>query len=303
MMIDKNLLLPDNFFELERCDTFGDYSRMYGDQIAEKFEDLNIIYIPYFPLDFDINLFQSVLFPEELAKIGTKNGLDKSVIVRDQKGLSFDANHVLNKISESGKISSYFQHQISSVNYQIRMAMRYLFPKYFTLLEGNITWRLTPTNGDGLHFDYYHNSNGRPEIIDKSEKNLNKIKLFINIDSEPRVWWTSRNLIDFITIEKNKLPNSLPDDINLLNSYISTKVLNLNYPYHEIRYPQLSAILFNSEAVSHHIVSGSRAIDAQFAGVQSDMINPEKIIYNKLSKSINDNGFKVAINSTLDQFL
>ena len=292
-MILKHSGLPDNFFELERCETFGDYSRLYGDQIAEKFEDLNIIYIPYFPLDFDLEFIQSINFPDSLPKPGIVNGLDQSVIGRSEEGFFVDENHLLHKISGDTKLAVYLQNQIFSVNCQIKEAIRILFPRYHSLQQGNNTWRCTNIVGDGLHFDYYLNNQDEPFRLKEENKLYQKIKLFINIDIEPRVWWTSFSLPDFLTYNKHSLPDTLSDDINLLNTFIERSGILHKCNYHVVKYPTLSAIMVHTEAVSHHIQYGNRVVAAQFKCSSKDMLDSQKLIYKKLPYWLSDNEYSI----------
>ena len=89
-MIKYNKAIPDNIFVLEKCESLGDYSRLYGDEITEHFENFDIIYIPYIPINCDLSLIQSLKFPKSMAKIGSLEGLDKNFIIRNNDNLSID---------------------------------------------------------------------------------------------------------------------------------------------------------------------------------------------------------------------
>src|SRR5204863_476495 len=72
----------------------------------------------------------------------------------------------------------------------LRTGLRILFPRYYSLQEGNITWRLTETSEEGLHLDYF--DQGAP--IRPDFKARHRVKIFINVDSEARRWRVSHDL-------------------------------------------------------------------------------------------------------------
>ena len=87
-MIELNANVPDHFLVLERKETFGDYARAYGEALAEHYENRGVIVVPFMPITFDLALFQSIAFPMEWKKIGTKNGIEESVFVREGTNLT-----------------------------------------------------------------------------------------------------------------------------------------------------------------------------------------------------------------------
>jgi len=292
IMIKKNKNIPDNFFILERCETFGEYARRYGDEIVERFEALDIIYFPFFPLDLDLEFFQALVMPQSLPKPGINNGLDQSVIVRNKDKIEFNEEHILKIITQNNKMAVYIQNQIFNVHCQIREGIRTLFPRYYSLKQGNNTWRFTNIKGTGLHYDFYHDGDGKLFPLNDNQKISQKIKLFINLDSKPRIWHTSYTLPKFLIEKRNSLPHDLPNDLNLLNGFIDTSRTLYDCPHHDIHYPTLSAVMTNTEAVSHHIEHGDRVIGAQFWCSESDMMYPEKNIQKQLPHWLEEGGYK-----------
>ena len=114
------------------------------------------------------------------------------------------------------------------------------------------------------------------------DQELQRIKIFINVDSDPCVWRTSLTLPEFLKRGKESLPSTLTNHVNILNEYIYSKRLLNNYNYHEIRFPTLSAIMLNAEAVAHQYVSGKRMIAGNFVSLPEDMMSPEKLVYYQL---------------------
>lgn len=191
-MITQHPDVPFNFFILDSHKSIGDYARAYGDEIARRYENYDAIYFPHFPLNFDLEFFQNLRMPADVAKIGTTNGIENSLYKRGPDSISHDPEHVLFKLYGMNPLAGYAQHQIQSVNGQISEALRALFPRYFSLARANITYRLTETKDGGLHFDVF--KGGRP--FGDANNMIRRIKLFINVDTKPRHWHTSFTLRD-----------------------------------------------------------------------------------------------------------
>jgi hypothetical protein len=57
-----------------------------------------------------------------------------------------------------------------------------VFPEY-TFSDYSINWRLTESRGESLHVDAY-----------RTEKDFHQVKLFVNLDSAPRIWNTGEQM-------------------------------------------------------------------------------------------------------------
>jgi hypothetical protein len=289
-MIKRNPAIPDNIFELKRQESFGDYARLYKDEIAQRYEQLNIIYIPYFPLKFDLAFFQTLTFPPELAKVGTKNGISNEVFVRDGNNLKVDSTHILVRVAQNQPVlANYLRNQISSVNAQVEMGLRILFPRYYSLKEFNTTWRLTETRDQVMHIDGFQD--GRP--LSAAQKNSHRIKIFINIDSEPRRWRTSYTLPELFNRCRQKLPAYLPNDADQIAHILGKTDVFEEAPYHEIEFPTLSAVLVEAQVVGHSVLYGRRMIAGEYSCSASDMLDPTRNVHAALPHWLQLSGLNI----------
>ncbi len=268
--IEKNPNLPYNFFELQPHERIGDYGRAYGDEIARRYEHGDIIYIPQFPLPIDLAFFQALSVSDSIAKLGTGNGIEDGIFVRDKAEFRFDRNHVLYKICKTEGLAAYFQQQVRTCDDQIREALRILFPKYYSLFCGNITWRITDTPTSIMHIDHFNNRQPTPDY----DSFLHKIKLFINIDQDLRHWRTSYTLPEILARYRHELPPSLPINRNLIAWILADMDLLKDAPSHAIAFPTMSALIINADVASHQVISGKRVIAAEFFCEQRDMLEP-----------------------------
>lgn len=290
-MIERHCDLPDPFLVLERMDTLGDYARSYGDGLAEHYEKLGAIVIPDLPIDCDLEFLQKLQFPREWKKVGTLNRIDEPVIVRTGGQIVPDAAHPLVAILGDVPTAVYAQSQIARLNSQLRVALRALFPRYYSLEKTvNITWRLTETRDEGMHLDVF--DGGRP--LSAKQRGLHRIKIFLNIDTEPRRWRVSYALPDLLKHCRDQLPDELPDDLNVLNSVLDKIGVFDDLPAHQVAYPTRSAVLVNAEAVVHEVVFGRRMVAGEFICESTDMLDPACSTHACLARWLAEAGLRIA---------
>lgn len=289
-MIERAPELPDYFLVLERRETFGDYARGYADAIAAHYENRGVVVVPHMPIRFDLDFFQEIAFPPQLKKVGTVNGLERPVVSRKDRKLSIDTAHPLVALFGNMSMAAYAQAQIASFNGQLRTALALLFPHYRSLKEGNITWRLTETIEEGLHLDVF--DGGKP--LPPGAKSGHRVKVFINIDREPRRWRTSRDLPGLLGTGRGVLPDELPDDINVVNDVIDKLGVLEGQPCHNVAYPTMSAVIVNAEVVAHEVVYGRRMVAAEFGCAREDMLDPARHTHAAMRAWLEDAGYRIA---------
>lgn len=289
-MIERHPDIPDHFLVLERKESFGDYARAYGNALAEHHENRGVIIAPFMPIAFDIALFQSIKFPRKWKKIGTANGIEEPVYVRDGRDLKVRQDHPLVQLNMGTEWACYVQSQIASFNSQLRRGLSILFPAYHSLREVNTTWRLTETVEEGMHLDVF--AGGVP--LGPKLKKAHRVKIFMNIDSEPRLWRTPFDLPAVLRTCRDQLPIELPDDVNVVNNAIDKFGVLKNLPYHKLAYPMMSAVISNSEAVAHEVVYDRRVIGGEFTCHQDDMLDPKKLTHERLRKWLEQEEYAIA---------
>lgn len=289
-MIEKSPDAPDNIFQLDRYQSFGDYARAYGDELARRYEDYQILYFPLFPLKIDLALLNALAIPDNFAKIGITNGIENPIFVRDNNVIKFDADHLLLKLFGQSELAGYMQSQIRTVNDQIREGLRTILPKYFSLAAGNITWRMTETRDGGMYIDFWNQ--GR--AASSKESSLHRIKLFLNIDKEPRQWRTSLSIPEIMARYRSELPAKIPVDRNSFAAMIAPMEFLQRMPSHKIAYPTMSAILVNAEAVAHEVIWGRRLIAGEFLCEGRDMLDPAKLTQSQMPNWLAKYGYEAA---------
>jgi hypothetical protein len=293
-VIVRNPQVRDHFLVLDRHESFGDYARAYGDAIAEHYENNGVVVVPHMPIAFDREFFRDLEIPPEWKKIGTANGIDRPVFVRRGQMLVFADDHPLVQRFGQSAVAVYAQEQIASFNAQLRHGLSLLFPRYFSMREGNITWRLTETVAEGLHFDVFQR--GAP--LTPVHKSLHRVKLFINIDDEPRKWRTSHDMPEALKAGRGLLPEELPDDVNVVCDVIDKFGLMKSLPGHAIAYPTMSAVFANGETVAHEVTYGRRVVGVELICQAEDMHAPQKLSHRCIGGWLRDAGYRVSQDAT-----
>lgn len=288
-MILRNSDIADNILECLPMKSFGEYAKAYGDALTRHYEKNGILVIPFFPIACDVEFLQSITFPKQLKKIGTANGIEQSVIKREGAQLRLNQEHPFVALFPHKEIAMYLQAQVASFNAQLRHALSILFPRYTSMREANITWRLTETFREGMHFDIYNG--GRPSSA--LARQQHRIKIFVNIDSQPRQWHTSLDLAGVLKTCRAQLPAALPADINVINDVIDKLGILKNLPYHAINFPTLSAVIANGETASHEVVYGRRTVGAEFFCDAADMLDPAQHSYTSIARWLDQAGIAV----------
>jgi len=296
-MIERNPEVPDHFLVLERKETFGDYARAYGNALAEHHESHGVIVVPFMPIECDLDFLQSISFPPEWKKIGTANGIEESIYERDGASLRVRQDHPFIQLDMGVEQACYLQSQIASFNAQLRRGLSVLFPAYHSLKEANITWRLTETIEEGMHLDTF--GGGQP--LGPQYKVLNRVKIFLNIDSEPRRWRTSFDLPAVLSRCQDELPMELPDDVNVVNDVIDKFGVLKSLPYHSLSYPTMSAVISNAEAVCHEVVYGRRVVGGEFWCHRDDMLDPKKLTHDLLRHWLEEDEYAIGDARTIAQ--
>lgn len=289
-MIERHPDVPDHFLVLDRKETFGDYARAYGNAVAEHCENRGIVIVPFMPIEFDLAFFQLLTFPQAWKKIGTANGIEAPIYVRNDRNLEVKRDHPLLELGMRVEAACYLQSQIARFNAQLRHGLGMLFPLYFSMREANITWRLTETVEEGMHFDVF--GDGAP--LGAGNKQLHRVKIFINIDSEPRRWRTSFDLPAVLDTCRDELPMELPDDVNVVNDVIDKFGVLKGLPYHQFAYPTMSAVISNSEVLAHEVAYGRRVVGGEFLCDQGDMLDPGKLTHRCLRRWLEADEYAIA---------
>lgn len=248
--IVKNEKLDDYFVELGQ---FQDIRNYYERGRVIIFDE-----IPFFDTYKEFLNNQVISFFTEDIKIKKMKG---AALLK-----KIDQEHILLKFT---KKPWDLQKIILDTYLFVKGSLNKLFPHYHILSE-NWTWRLTTTKNDAMHLDSYAGQSN----------DLHNVRVFINLDNQPRVWRTSillpeiykkyRHIIKYI--EKTCGKNTHPNDINnILNQEVPWQ----NLPFHEIYFAPFSMWLCDSQFIPHQGLRGNKLAAYTFRVSPETMLHPE----------------------------
>jgi hypothetical protein len=280
-IVSLNPEVEDYFFILDPQPGLLDYQRAYGDAIAAAYEDQKIIYVPNLHISADLDFLNRLSFPVGLKKASYQDGLGSSIYVRNGSRFAVNDANPLVHLFDDVRLAVYVNHQIQSVFSQLRHAIRVLLPRYRTMREIAVTWRFTPTRDEPTHYDQYD------EGTDLYTHD-HRVKIFLNLDFEPRLWRTTHRLAELLRKYRQEFPDEIPAHLNDLAKVVNKWSGLQDVPAHTISFPTNSAIIANAEVIGHKVVSGNRMVTGEFLVDQSDMLDVSKAVHENYFPNISD---------------
>jgi hypothetical protein len=191
------------------------------------------------------------------------------------------AKLMLTKFGRNPALYFKLRREILRVTEEVRRFLRDVFKPYLIRKE-SVSWRFTPTGPEPLHVDWF-----RPT------DDLHHVRLFINIDEQPRVWTVSHQLEDLIA--RNYATADLAElggaPSNSIIDRINRRVLNpASYEpasetdRHVVEFTQGDVWLCETRINSHQIFSGRRLVATDFYVDPSSMLDPEQRVEARVAR-------------------
>jgi hypothetical protein len=171
--------IDDYFVEYDIQDIVGDVGQKVRQSIINDYTNEKVILLRRLQFDVDLGFLRSVSFPQKWK--WKKLALSRFETIPAQKRRQHPdiAEFVRDVFNGDWGRFDYFLQQATVVNDQIRAALDTIFVNY-RFSQRNIIWRFTETRVESLHFD-----------IDRRCDNVELIRLYVNLDDIPRIWYTS----------------------------------------------------------------------------------------------------------------
>lgn len=142
-----------------------------------------------------------------------------------------------------------FQEDVKDLTERVIRETTAMFP-YYKVIGSDVTWRLTRTDFEEFHFDYYGDG----------PNDAHHVRLFANLDSQPRLWGIGPK-IETAIYEYPVLARGLGDlDANTFARRFSELLPWDQIPKHFIAFPPGAVWLVDSRKVSHAILYGRKML-------------------------------------------
>ena len=204
--------------------------------------------------EFDAEFHQNLTFPRKWKKIGSLNSIMKTP-VRVMNGSFVKTENPLWNTVDDERMMLFMYSEFLKIELSFKNLVGKVFPGYGSVNWGNCTFRYTPTRTEDIHFDVFHE--GKPFPI---SLHIPRVKLFLNVDAEPRIWNVGPRLRDVLRYAGHRLPTPIFTDINVLSMAINKSGILEDCPLQKIEIPQRGVIFANGSTVVHQVVYGNRAV-------------------------------------------
>lgn len=263
-IIKKNPNLPDYFLEVRGVALETKPSAVPS--IVSSYEDAKVMWFPELKPRIDADFWASLDTNSvpALKKLSTLSNIDGS------QDLSTKAQ--IGRLEKAGVdrgLAAEVARQMSSLLEQVMPLYQPLFGGYrFT--NRRVVWRLHDIYAENLHLDAYGDAN--PDHF---------ARIFINLDTQPRIWHTSWQAEDVIRIAKGRLPrqevatlatNDLWASFNGAVFGKTSREWWDDQPRHIAFFEPGDVWSVDSRQVAHQIFYGRRAVSMDFTVDPASML-------------------------------
>jgi len=273
--------MADYFVEYSFTDALGPEGRAVGQRIVDDYTEEKLILLRSLRFDADLSFLRQVVFYQKwkFKKLATSRfeTVPDSQRARDPEIAEF----VTDVFGGDWGRFGYFMEQVHRINDQVRRTLDTVFAGY-RFQTRDVIWRFTETRVENLHFD-----------VDRGCDNLELIRLYVNLDDIPRIWYTSGTFT--ATAQQHYQALNLarfrdqPTDALLLE--LSKKVLGgwtnrgrESAPKHLVLFEPGDVWLSDGRAVSHQVVYGRRVVSSLFIASRDGVPDVTKTFAHRLAE-------------------
>jgi 3-deoxy-D-manno-octulosonic acid hydroxylase-like protein len=239
----------------------------FRSEIIRNYERGNIIILDHAPFRIDFDPLNRVSLPpgRDFQKLSDRVFLRPKIHRAEVRRL------LLQAFGTDLTLCLRFRREVSRVSASLRDFARAVFRPYRFLKLG-VSWRITRTGPEGLHVDYF-----------RQQEDLHYLRLFVNVDREPRIWTVSHTLEELIEryydearlFELDRAPSNAI--CARLNKAVFDQV-NVRprdaFDRHVVSFDPGDVWLCETRLNSHEIYSGHRLVATDFYVDPASMLDP-----------------------------
>jgi len=250
-------------------------------RIAEDYNSEKIILLRNLKFDADLVFLRSVAFTQKWKWKKLSLSTFESVPVESQREHPEIIEFVKDVFAGDWERFSYFFEQVRLVNSQIRSALGALFSGY-GFSRRDIIWRFAETRVENLHFD-----------TDRNCDNLELIRLYVNLDDVPRIWYTAGTFTSISNewYRKLDLQRFRTEPHDRILKELTVKVFGDWYsrgrdkvPRHLVLFEPGDVWLSDGRLVAHQVLYGRRVVSTLFVAPSDAVPNPRMTFAHKVSE-------------------
>jgi 3-deoxy-D-manno-oct-2-ulosonic acid (Kdo) hydroxylase len=256
-----------NFFiEMDWADSRGAVAE-FSERMVRHYEAGDVILLKNAPFSIDYDLLNQVALPKgrRFQKLSDKF-ISYPKVYRSEV-----ATFMLENFASRPLFYLKFRHEVRRVSHQVRDFLSTAFSRY-RLSKKGVSWRFTETGPESLHLDFF-----------KPKADVDYLRLFINIDHQPRIWTMTHQVEELIERNYEKaglaeLQNAPSHQICQRLTDTVLKPLSLLPPdetdRHVVSFDQGDVWVCESRINSHQIFAGRRMIATDFYIDPTSLLDP-----------------------------
>lgn len=264
--IELSSAVADRFVRLDWRERAADPA-IFDNGLLRHYEAGDIILLDHHPFRIDFDVLNRVSFPEGRAhqKLTDRFLVYPKLHRREIRRLfhsvfGFDV-----------MLYRRFRSEVKRLSHEVRSFARSIAPSYRFLKQG-VSWRFTRTGPEGLHVDYFRRT-----------EDLHYLRVFINVDRQPRIWTVGPRLQDLIAryADAAGLREVAGGPSNQVCARLNKRVFDqINVQprsamdRHVVRFAPGDVWLCETRLNSHEIYSGHRLVATDFYVDPASMLDP-----------------------------
>ncbi len=221
---------------------------------SDHYQDNGAILLEDCGLEYDREFVERITFPPAWKKYGTVNDLTTPPVLFVEGQFRRTQNPLGALIKEDAMLLKTYS-ELLRLELGFKLLVLDLFPTYRNISWVNCTFRFTRTENEALHVDVFNE--GRPF---PRERRLPRLKFFMNVDSQPRIWAIGPTLPDVLKHSKGTLGPVLPNDVNVLCNLINNSGILADFPTVRVEIPPRGIVFANGATVVHQVLFGQRMV-------------------------------------------
>lgn len=225
-----------------------------ADQARAHYEAHGALLLEDCGLDYDVEFIHRLTFPPEWKKFGTVNGLTIPPVVWADGGFKRTPNPLGQLIREDAMLLKTYS-ELLRLEMGFKLLIMELFPAYRQIHWINCTFRFVRSENEPSHLDVFNEGKAfRPEL------KLPRLKFFMNVDAQPRIWTVGPSLEDVLKHSNGAFGESLPADVNQVCDIVNKSGILDKLPSVRIEIPPRGIVFANGATVVHQLVFGQRMV-------------------------------------------
>jgi hypothetical protein len=219
-----------------------------------QYEQNDVLLLADAGIGFDRDFIGRTNFPPDWKKIGTVNGITLPPLVLQGNALVRSQNPLCSAVADNITLLKLYS-ELIRIEFGFKLLVTQVLPAYWNASWMNCTFRFTKTEDEPAHLDSFSDGARVPPRLQHP-----RLKFFLNVDAEPRVWNIGPTLPDILRHTPGCLESPLPTDLNVLCARVNAAKLSGKLPMARVEIPPGGIVFANGATVLHQVVSGNRMV-------------------------------------------